>query len=87
VKRFYSLTNKKNATKQIGQKVTRREVLTKAEQQEVVEAASQRQSFEDHHFISESRNQPLSLYDFVQQNNGDPTIKVGLFLFLISEFH
>ncbi len=83
VKRFYSLTNKKNATKQIAKKYCRKQLLQQAEQREIQEATSQ-SHLEDHHFISASRNQPFNIYSFVHTNPGDPAKKVRIFLHIFN---
>lgn len=33
-------------------------------------------SFKGHHFIANNRNNPISLFAFLQENDGDPAIKV-----------
>ncbi|KAF8164087.1 hypothetical protein BJ912DRAFT_803408, partial [Pholiota molesta] len=70
VKRFYGLTNKKNATEQIGKKYNRKQALQPIECHETEEASKGR--LEDHHIISASRNQPINIYAFVLTNPNDP---------------
>ena len=64
--------------KQIGKKYNRREALRESnhslEEREMDEAAAR--SLENHHVISESRNVPVSLFNFVQTNHKDPATKV-----------
>lgn len=52
---------------QIGKKYIRKEALrTHGEDEETMQA-----SLEDHHSISESRNTPISIFNFVQTNPQD----------------
>ncbi len=80
VKRLYRLTNKKDAMLQIGKKYSRLQALRNAECQEEQEASSKLR-LKDHHIISESRNTPVSLFEFVQSQSNDPAIKVHSILF------
>jgi hypothetical protein len=64
--------------KQIGKKYNRQEVLrttmNASEAHETKEAESK--SLSEHHIISECRNLPISLFNFVQTNSRDPATKV-----------
>jgi hypothetical protein len=51
---------------QIGKKYIRKEALRTQENEETIQA-----SLEDHHSISESRNTPISIFNFVQTNPQD----------------
>ncbi|KAF9470026.1 hypothetical protein BDN70DRAFT_765144, partial [Pholiota conissans] len=74
VKRFYSMTNKKNAIHQIAKKYRRKVALQPSEEQELLDAQKQ-SSFKDHHFISSSQNNPINLYSFMNTNPKDPAKK------------
>ncbi len=76
IKRLYGLTNKKDAMIQIGKKYARKEMFREGEGQEEQEASTNAR-LEDHHYISSSRNSPVSLFDFVQSTPNDPAKKVG----------
>jgi hypothetical protein len=64
--------------KQIGKKYNRQEVLrastNSSEAHETREAKSK--SLAEHHVISECRNLPIPLFNFVQTNSKDPAVKV-----------
>jgi len=64
--------------KQIGKKYNRREALrpssSSPEESEANEADSR--SLDNHHVVSESRNSPISLFNFIQTNKKDPAMKV-----------
>ncbi|KAF8955383.1 hypothetical protein BDZ97DRAFT_1926897 [Flammula alnicola] len=72
VKRLYSLTNKKEAIKQISKKYTWQRVFRQAEKKEE-EEADQPEHLSEHHIISRSRNSPLNVFTFAQ--DGDPAKK------------
>jgi len=61
---------------QIGKKYNRHEVLNHAERKEEQEAAASAR-LQDHHIMSESRNTPVPLFDFVKANARDPAIIVS----------
>jgi len=71
---MYSLTNKKGAMEQIGKKYICKEALRTRthENEETIQA-----SLEDHHSISESRNTPISIFNFVQTNPQDSAKSVS----------
>ena len=77
VKRLYTLTNRRDATKQIAkhyrrEEGIRREPLDMSDgNQNQVEIPS-----ELHHHISASKNHPLPLATFVLENPGDPAKEV-----------
>ena len=75
MKALYGLTNKKEAMVQISKKYSRQQALRSAERHEEIEASSKGR-FEDHHIISESRNFPVQLFEFVQTNASNPATKV-----------
>jgi hypothetical protein len=77
VKRLYGLTNKKDAMAQISKKYTRHQALHSAQGQEKYEAKLKGR-LEDHHIISESRNTPVQLFEFVKINPNDLSKKVYL---------
>ena len=79
IKRLYGLTNKKNAMTQIGKKYARKEMFREGEGREEQEASTNAQ-LQDHHYISSSRNSPVSLFSFVLSN--DPAKKVGNHVFV-----
>lgn len=60
---------------QIDKKYSRQQALRNAERQEEQEARSKAQ-LEDHHIISESRNMPISLFEFVRKNSNSLAIRV-----------
>lgn len=81
---FYPLTSKLDTPAQLAKHERRRRVLRR-----VAEAAGSISSNnepptdpptpcspEDHHYIASSRNNPISLFSFLQENEGDPAIKV-----------
>jgi len=79
VKRFYEMTNKRDATKQIAKR-HRREV---AAQHRPFDASDIKQSQEEipsehHHHISASKNKSLQLATFVRADPNDPAKKVCL---------
>jgi hypothetical protein len=75
---LYGLTNKKGAMEQIGKKYIRKGALQdttpKRDEEEIIHAR-----LEDHCFISESRNTPISIFNFVQTNPQDPAKLVRFF--------
>jgi len=81
IKRLYGLTNKKNAMTQIGKKYSRKEMFREGEGQEEQEASTNAR-LQDHHYISSSRNSPVSLFDFVLSSPNDPAKKVGNHVFV-----
>lgn len=62
---------------QISKKYTRHQALHSAQGQEKYEAKLKGR-LEDHHIISESRNMPVQLFEFVQINPNDLSKKVYL---------
>ena len=77
VKRFYAMTNKRDATKQIAKR-HRREV---AAQHQLFDASDVKQSQEEipselHHHVSTSKNRSLQLASFVRADLNDPAKKV-----------
>lgn len=68
--------------KQIGKKYSRQQALHHAEHQELQEASSNTR-LKDHHIISESRNMPVPLFEFVRANLHIPAMKVYSFLFFV----
>ena len=81
IKRLYGLTNKKNAIIQIGKKYARKEMFREGEGREEQEASTNTQ-LQDHHYISSSRNSPVSLFSFVRSSPNDPAKKVGSHVFV-----
>jgi len=85
VKRLYGRTNKRDATKQIGQHVRRLERAELAadhpmtQMNQRCETASVNdnidQDLEKHYQISKSRRDPVNLYSYVYENEGDPAFK------------
>ncbi|KAF8872006.1 hypothetical protein BD779DRAFT_1613865 [Infundibulicybe gibba] len=79
VKRLYGLTNKRDATKQIGKRYRRLQKARVAWSQRLQlhadeEEASRRSNPQLHHHITQSKNHPIDLLQFVKQNAGDPAI-------------
>jgi len=77
VKRFYEMTNKRDATKQIA----KRHLRGAAAQDQPFDASGVKQSWEEipselHHHISTSKNSPLPLAAFVRADLKDPAKKV-----------
>ncbi|KAG2060000.1 hypothetical protein BDR06DRAFT_967528 [Suillus hirtellus] len=82
IKAFYPLTSKVDTPAQLAKHEHRRRVLRR-----VVEAAnisSNQQSpadshasslFQDHHFIADNRNDPVSLFTFLREHDSDPATK------------
>ena len=81
IKRLYGLTNKKKAMTQIGKKYSRKEMFREGEGQEEQEV-SRNARLQDHHYISSSRNSPVSLFDFVLSSPNDPAKRVGNHVFV-----
>lgn len=76
MKALYGLTNKKDAMTQISKKYNRQRALVRnAERHEEIEAGSKGR-FEDHHIISESRNFPVQLFEFIRTNASNPATMV-----------
>jgi len=82
IKRLYGLTNKKNAMTQIGKKYIWKEMFRDDEDQEEQEASTNAR-LQDHHYISSSRNMPVSLFDFVLSSPNDPAKKVCNHVFVL----
>lgn len=77
IKRFYELTNKRDATRQIAKRHRREE----AARHQPFDASGVKQSLEEipselHHHISASKNSPLPLAAFVRADPEDPAKKV-----------
>lgn len=74
------MTNRKDALKQMAKRYQRLEALrTPAERQEDIEATSN-SKLDRPYYISPSRNHPVEVIPFVQQNPLDPAKKVSLSL-------
>uniref|UniRef100_A0AAD5VJF2 C2H2-type domain-containing protein n=1 Tax=Leucocoprinus birnbaumii TaxID=56174 RepID=A0AAD5VJF2_9AGAR len=74
VKRLYGMTNKKNATRQIGAKYLQQQVFRAQEDQERREAQKP-EYLDKHHIISHSTDEPVNLFEFVRDNAADPAKK------------
>ncbi|KAG2131738.1 uncharacterized protein EDB93DRAFT_1094220, partial [Suillus bovinus] len=82
LKAFYLLTNKLDMPGQLAKHEHRRHVLRRvAEAGGSVPSASNQShadtppSLKIHHHISNSQNNPVRLFTFLQENEGDPAIK------------
>ncbi len=65
--------------KQIGKKYNRQEALRRSvasSEEESEHKEADPQGLAHHHIISESKNSPMSLFNFVQSNPNDPAKKV-----------
>jgi hypothetical protein len=88
VKRLYGRTNKRDATKQIGQHVVRLERAQLAAEQQTTSKRSLTQTacvdddldqdLEKHYQISKSRKNHKDLYGYIYANRGDPAFNVCL---------
>lgn len=66
---------------QIGKKYARKEMFREGEGQEEQEASTNTR-VQDHHYISLSRNSPVSLFEFALTSPNDPAKKVGDHVFV-----
>ena len=88
MKRLYGRTNKRDATKQIGQHVVRLERAQLATEQQTTGKRSKRpttrvdddidEDLEKHYQVSKSRKNHKDLYGYVYENCGDPAFNVRL---------
>ncbi|KAI5894786.1 uncharacterized protein SCHCODRAFT_02495166 [Schizophyllum commune H4-8] len=69
VKRYYSTTNKRDAIKQIAKKRARSTVF-REEKKEMGELA--KATYDHHHVIASTRNHPIDIFRFVEENQDDP---------------
>ncbi|KAJ3560091.1 hypothetical protein NP233_g11062 [Leucocoprinus birnbaumii] len=74
VKRLYGMTNKKNATCQIGAKYLQQQFFRAKENQERYEA-QQPEHLKKHHVISHNTDEPINIFEFVRDNPTDPAKK------------
>ena len=84
VKRLYGRTNKRDATRQIGQHVRRLERAQLAADHHRLKMRSEThvnieenadQYLNERYHMSNSRNDPINIYSFVCKNQGDPAFK------------
>ncbi|KIK31437.1 hypothetical protein CY34DRAFT_19925 [Suillus luteus UH-Slu-Lm8-n1] len=84
LKAFYPLTNKLDTPAQLAKHERRRRVLRRvAEADGIVSSTSNRSqadappsvSSEMHHHIANSLNNPVNLFAFLRENDGDPAVK------------
>ena len=85
VKRLYGRTNKRNATMQIGRHVRRieraqlaaerQQLKTQSEMRGVSIEETADQYLDQRYNMSNSRNDPVDLYSFVHEHQGDPAFK------------
>ncbi|KAG2051626.1 hypothetical protein BDR06DRAFT_889558, partial [Suillus hirtellus] len=82
IKAFYPLTSKVDTPAQLAKHEHRRRVLRRVA--EAANISSNQQSpadshasslFQDHHFIADNRNNPVSLFTFLREHDGDPATK------------
>ena len=86
VKRLYKRTNKRNATKQIGQHVLRLEHAQRAAERE--QSKTQTASVDDdidvdldkHYQISKTRKNTVDIYSYIYANPGDPAFDVRFWI-------
>lgn len=85
LKAFYPLTNKLDTPAQLAKHERRRRVLRRVAEAGGSAPSSSNQSPADtppsglsemHHYISHSQNNPVGIFTFLRENNGDPAVKV-----------
>lgn len=96
---MYGRTNKRDATKQIGQHVRRLERAQLAADHQRMKTWSEiegvgggddhdiGQDLETHHHISKSRKEAVDIFDYVYKNCGDPAFNVRLCLTQLETIH
>lgn len=85
VKRLYTRTNKRDATKQIGKHVRRLEQAQVAAEQLKIKTQTDMTQNDDsieinldtRYQLSHSRNDPVDIYAYVRTNRGDPALSVS----------
>jgi predicted component of type VI protein secretion system len=84
LKAFYPLTSKLDTPAQLAKHERRRRFLRRVEEaggtffsgsQSRVDAPPST-LFEEHHHIATNRNNPIQLFRFLRENEGDPAVKV-----------
>lgn len=90
MKQLYGRTNKRNATKQIGNRVQRLERARLAAEQGKKKRGSEMPDINTHegpgvhmnidarYALPTSRNRPVNIYNFVRTHRGDPALTVSL---------
>ena len=84
IKRLYGLTNKRSAEKQIAKRYRRLERARLAKQRRELELRrgdsipEERKNLDVHHYISQSRSQPINLYTLQRENIDDPAYEVKI---------
>jgi hypothetical protein len=89
LKAFYPLTSKIDTPGQLAKHERQRCVLQRVAEAGTLSSGGQSQadpplsaSSEQHHFIATNWNNPVEIFTFIREHNGDPTVKVGVALHL-----
>lgn len=93
---FYPLTSKLDTPAQLAKHECRRRVLRRVQEAAGISSLSNESpadspapllsNLKDHHYIAASRNNPVSLFGFLREHDGDPAIKVNFYCTLGRQF-
>lgn len=86
LKMFYPLTNKSDPPAQLAKHERRRRVLRRIAETEGTSSLDNQSPADNtpvascgkHHYIAASPGNPVNIFTFLREHNGDPAVKVGL---------